>query len=1222
MERIKPMLGDVELQQVQQLNIDADQVLTEHEIPALEGNFYQQEGRRGTLIIVSGVLSGVSVKEDAVENPATGLKALREKFKAAEPLSFVSDIMSATDIDEVLIEDMEVTEIAGKPNRFEYAFTLREFTAAPSNPTEPPEIIPPVITETATLIVEVIVVANSAFDFSRVSLTVRGSQTDGTDLFRTLTNRNNNIWTEEDFPPGQYTCEAVVLDTPQMTGNVQAEVRAGETTSVTIVLRSDVKIAQTFMIHYRFDSAFVEPCMLDVLQQVCEFSHANSDLKLVILGHTDLAGSTSYNQALSERRARSAFSVLRFADDNQAAINEWDHIRRPRVSGASLGDSWGAREYQQMLQELGFYSGAISGNHDSATDVAVREFQRQNGLNDDGDVGDSTWPVLIQEYLRLKNLSIPDSQFLPNCSGEILKWLGCSELDPVRDVTFAWRPNRRTEFLFINDDSLPSDVVQPDTFNKPTAGTVNSAWCLNDSSVSSRCCFVKPHVGAGKESCTSTRDPWPREAAEPSPVFMVRGSIKFEDGTPFVGQYTLIAPDGEFMDGEVPTTSGSLRAGTGIKGTTKADGSFEYPAADKHKRPGIFTLEVTGEVVVRCDDQPIEEAKGPFACKRLASDQDSFDVIIVPAALANIMPSIVVPPSIVVKRQHTNPQRQPVVLSVDQAFTGTGIFTRSPDDKILFFTAATGGTALQFDGNDNLFIDAQLLAGVTLFCEGGPNPSDVLDDITLTLQIVVSGQNGRAASEQTTSVLLTLGISSSQTNVADELLILSDTDKIAPGRMLQVQNVSAQATRAMVILRRALPETFAGSLSVQAISNKVQLFSASEEVATPAQTPLSLPQVIANQAIPQVVAAPSTPNHVGTVFWAEALAPSDNALDTGFQLGIDGVEQDGDRVMITAAEVMLSNNVAPFNTAQTRVQIEGVLNRLRSSFDINDLFGTQRDSLFRARVTIAGIAANSIQVTLESETEAGVTLESLPLTLNRTSGNAFVSPAPIMAIPDAIPRADITFAAPKSIETIRCRAQGKLKLSVDAPSLDAGAVEVQVRGRVFQFCTITIQGATPTIAADMTTANRVVAQCGIEFRISSSTIVDNPALLDIAQTDCPLTIGGNASRDPEEIALFALGRDSCPHNFLVYFVRSNSMGLFGCSAFPVGQPGVSVADSASQYTFGHEICHVLHLPHDARANNLMTGAGTTTLPATPNTVRLEPDQCQTMDDGGFLEFLE
>jgi outer membrane protein OmpA-like peptidoglycan-associated protein len=890
MERIKPMLGDVELQQVQQLNIDADQILTEHEIPALEGNFYQQEGRRGTLITVSGLLSGVSVEEDDEQNPATGLKALREKFKAAEPLSFVSDIMSATDIDEVLIEEMEVTEIAGKPNRFEYAFTLREFTAAPSNPTEPPEIIPPVITETATLIVEVIVVANSAFDFSRVSVTVRGTKSDGTDLFRTLTNRNNNIWTEEDFPPGQYTCEAVVLDTPQMTGNVQAEVRDGETTSVSIVLRSDVKIAQTFMIHYRFDSAFVEPCMLDVLQQISEFSRANSDLKLLILGHTDLVGSTSYNQALSERRARSPFSALRFADDNQAAIDEWNEIRSVRVSGASLGDSWGAREYQQMLQELGLYTGTINGNHDSATDTAVREFQQQNGLNDDGDMGDLTWPVLIREYLLLKNLSIPDNQFLPNCPGEVLKWLGCSELDPVRDVAFAWRPNRRTEFVFIQDDSLPSDVVQPDTFNKPSAGAVNSAWCLNDSGVSSRCCFVKPHVGAGKESCSPTRDPWPREAAEPAPVFVVKGSIKFEDGTPFVGQYTLIAPDGEFMDGEVPRTSGSLRAGTGIKGTTEADGSFEYPDADKHKRPGIFTLEVTGEVVVRGDEQPLEEAKGPFACKRLASDQDSFDVIIVPAALANIMPSIAALPTIVVKRQHTNPQRQPVVLSVNQTFTGTGTFTRSPDDKVLFFTAATGGTALQFDGNDNLFTDVQLFAGVTLFSEGGPNPSDVLDDITLTLQIVVSGQNGRSTSEQMTSVLISLNISAPQTDTNTAPPFLTDIIKVSPGRFVLPQNATFDRPRAILTVMPSQP-LIPNDLQLNLINGQLRLFPMEDPRSPiPPQAPLPNPLTLTGASIPAT----------GSQFFIEATGVSSSFRDTGLQRGIAAMDPDGDRVLLTA----------------------------------------------------------------------------------------------------------------------------------------------------------------------------------------------------------------------------------------------------------------------------------------------------------------------------------
>ena len=1226
MERITPMLGDLELQQVQQLDIEADQVLTEHDIPALEGNFYQPEGRRGSLITVSGVLTGVSIEEDDEANPATDLKALREKFKDAQPLSFVSDIISATDLDEVLIEDMEITEIAGKPNRFEYAFRLREYTPAPSEPTEPPEIIPPQ-TQTATLIVEVIVEGNSSFDFSRVNVTVNGTQTDGSSLSRTLTNRTDNIWTEEDFPPGEYTVEAVVTDTPQMRAEREAQVRDGETSNVTLVLRESVVLAQTFMIHYRFDSAFVEPCMLNVLKQVADYAAQHNDHKFLIAGQTDRAGPTSYNQSLSERRARSAYSALRFGNDNQAAVDEWDQIRRTRVSGVSLGDSWGTREYQQMLQRLGFYTKSINGNHDSATDNAVREFQDQNGLSVDGTVGDLTWPVLIREYLNSANLSVSDNVFFDNCEGELLKWLGCSELDPVDNRDVAWRPNRRTEFMFVQDQDLPSDVAQPDTFNKPSSGAVNNAWCLNPSGTSTRCCFVKPHIPPGKETCSARRDPWPREPAEPSPVFIVKGSIEFADGTPYVGDYVLIAPDGEFMDGEVPSSTATRRAGTGFPGTTQPDGSFSYPTPEeKHKRPGIFVLEVEGDFVIQVKGEPLESAKGPVACKRLASDNDSFDVIIIPAELADVVPSITAPSAVVVKRDYTNPQRQPVTLRVNQSFSGHGVFERAPssfaDTRLQFFTTATGGTALQFDGTDNQFTGAQLAADVTLFCEGGPFHSDAENDISLTLQIVVNGQNGRMASEQLTTVLTTLDISSEQTNAAGQFLLLSETEKINPGRTLQVQNSAFQASRAMLIVRRALPSAFSGSLTLQRINNKVSLFAASQETPDATQTALTLPRVIANQSIAEVTGTPPNPNHIGEVFWTQADAASDAIADTGFQLGLEGVEQDGDRAMITATQVILSNNTAPFTTALTRVQIEGVLNRLRGSFDIGDLFGTQANSLFRAAATIPGVAGNTIQATLRSTLQSGTQVETQVITLTRTNGNQFVSSVPILAIPDAIPRADITFAAPASIAVIRCRAQGKLRLSINAPHANAGAVEVSVRGRVLQFCTITIQGAAPTIAADMTTANRVVAQCGIEFRIASSTSVNNPALLDIAQTTCPLTINGDGSRGAEELALFALGRGTCPHNFIVYFVRSNSMGLFGCSAFPTGQPGVTVADSASQYTFGHEICHVLNLPHDGRTNNLMTGAGTTTLPATPNTVRLEPDQCQLMDGSGFLTFLE
>ena len=893
MERIKPMLGEIELQQVQQLNIDADQVLTEHSVPALEGNFFQSLGRRGTKIILSGVVSGAESGE--------GLKKLREQFRSVEPVSFVSDIISATDLDQVLIEDMEVTEVAGKPNRFEYAFTLREFTAPPEQPTEPPPVVPPPPAQTATLVVEVIVDGNPDFDFSRASVTVRGTQQDDTDLFRPLTNRTENIWTEEDFPAGQYRVEAVVLDTPQMTGNVDAEVRDGETTRVRITLRSGTVIAKTFMIHFRFDSAFAEPCMLHVLKQVNEFAAAHTDHKLLILGHTDLAGSRSYNQSLSERRARSAFSVLRFGNDNQAAIDEWNAIRRTRSSGVSLGDSWGAREYQQMLQDLSFYNGLIDGNHGPKTDDAVKRFQTQQGLTDTGNVDDATWPVLIREYLAQHNLSIADSQFLPNCEGEILKWLGCGELDPVRDVDFAWRPNRRTEFLFVQTDSLPRDVAQPDTFNLPTPGAVNSNWCLNNSGVSTRCCFVKPHVPPGKETCAAPTSPgasdqWQREAAEPQPTFVVRGSIKFEDGTPFAnGRYTLIAPDGEFMDGEVPTSTSTRRAGTGTKGTTQADGSFEYvppsqpPPEDKRKRPGIFTLEVDGDFVARIEGQPIEEAKGPVVCKRLATDTDRLHVIIIPSALANVRPTITAPPIVVVKKTHTSPQRQPVVLSVNQTFSGEGLFTRSPDDRVKFFTAASGGTSLQFNGVDNLFTGAALFAGVTLFAEGGPNHSVVINDITLKLQLSIGGQAGFSDSAQMTSVEITLDISEPRTAPNVDPPLLSATDKATPGRFVLPQNANFDRPRAILTVQPPKP-LIPNDLELSVINAQLQLFSVENPRSpTPPQTALTNPQTLPTAAIPAT----------GTQFFIGATGVSTSFRDTGFQLGITAIEADGDRVAVT-----------------------------------------------------------------------------------------------------------------------------------------------------------------------------------------------------------------------------------------------------------------------------------------------------------------------------------
>src|SRR6267154_3974332 len=132
------------------------------------------------------------------------LNTLRLKFRNAEPVSFVSDISTATTVDKVLIEEFGVRELAGKPARYEYQFTLREFLPPPpavvENPPAPPppeETAPVDDLTTGTLVVEVNVEGQADFDFSKVTVTADGTKDDGSTLSPlTLTNRRENVWTE------------------------------------------------------------------------------------------------------------------------------------------------------------------------------------------------------------------------------------------------------------------------------------------------------------------------------------------------------------------------------------------------------------------------------------------------------------------------------------------------------------------------------------------------------------------------------------------------------------------------------------------------------------------------------------------------------------------------------------------------------------------------------------------------------------------------------------------------------------------------------------------------------------------------------------------------------------------------------------------------------------------------------------------------------------------
>ena len=125
---ITPMLGDLELRTIQHITTLEQRALVEHRVPGMAGSAFQDLGRSAARIQLSGILFG--------EEARAGLERLREKFQAAEPLSFAADITTATAIAEVLIEDLRVIELAGRPNTFGYTIVLRE------SPPPPPPLDP------------------------------------------------------------------------------------------------------------------------------------------------------------------------------------------------------------------------------------------------------------------------------------------------------------------------------------------------------------------------------------------------------------------------------------------------------------------------------------------------------------------------------------------------------------------------------------------------------------------------------------------------------------------------------------------------------------------------------------------------------------------------------------------------------------------------------------------------------------------------------------------------------------------------------------------------------------------------------------------------------------------------------------------------------------------------------------------------------------------------
>ena len=142
---------------------------------------------------------------------------------------------------------------------------------------------------------------------------------------------------------------------------------------------------------------------------------------------------------------------------------------------------------------------------------------------------------------------------------------------------------------------------------------------------------------------------------------------------------------------------------------------------------------------------------------------------------------------------------------------------------------------------------------------------------------------------------------------------------------------------------------------------------------------------------------------------------------------------------------------------------------------------------------------------------------------------------------------------------------------------------------------VTIQGANADLPSHLESANVVWgAECDVWVEVAGEFVVDRPHLLTLDQDDCS-SVGHVVSAEEDE--LFDLGRGTGA-DVTVYYIASDVAGFRGCAAHPPDRRGCWVGDTATQWTFIHELTHVVgNNPHVSDTDNLMiSNTGTITNP--------------------------
>ena len=123
---VQPMIGDWAVPSIEHIRALENRRLAVLGVPGLAGDLHHDLGLTSIVVEMIGSVHGDTARDDL-------LAALRGPLQAGDPVSFVADITTATAVEQVLIDALEVTE-SNDGAGARYRVVLRQYVEPPQPP--------------------------------------------------------------------------------------------------------------------------------------------------------------------------------------------------------------------------------------------------------------------------------------------------------------------------------------------------------------------------------------------------------------------------------------------------------------------------------------------------------------------------------------------------------------------------------------------------------------------------------------------------------------------------------------------------------------------------------------------------------------------------------------------------------------------------------------------------------------------------------------------------------------------------------------------------------------------------------------------------------------------------------------------------------------------------------------------------------------------------------